>query len=106
MICLIVAGKLFHASKTCRREWYLCVEQPVFCSKIGGDDDDHAIPFPLELSQRKFYHESPSCCQQNSSTVELVDDTYDGRRVVTKRRQFIRHLSTVIFNSFTSIHCK
>ena len=25
---------------------------------------------------------SRSCCQQNSSTVELVDDTYDGRHVV------------------------
>jgi len=26
----------------CRREWYVCVEQRVFCRKMSGDDDDHA----------------------------------------------------------------
>ena len=39
----------------------------------------------LELSQTQdsnFATASRSCCQQNSSTVELVDDTYDGRRDV------------------------
>jgi len=28
---------------------------------------------------RKFCHDGRWCCQQNSSTVELVDHTYDGR---------------------------
>jgi len=41
LICLIVAGKLFHTSAPfcdCRREWYVCVEQQVFCRKISEDD--------------------------------------------------------------------
>jgi len=25
-----------------QREWYVCVEQRVFCRKMSGDDDDHA----------------------------------------------------------------
>ena len=47
MICLIVAGKLFHTRAVlrqqnfCRREWYACVEQRVFCRKMSVDDDDH-----------------------------------------------------------------
>jgi len=48
--CLIVAGKLFHTHSPAvlrqqnfsRREWYVCVEQRVFCRKMSGDDDDHA----------------------------------------------------------------
>ena len=34
------------------------------------------------LDLENFVTASRPRCQQNSSTVELVDDTYDGRRVV------------------------
>ena len=37
---------------------------------------------------------SQSCCQQNLSTVELVDRTYDGRLVVDGRTYFITRRST------------
>jgi len=46
VICLMVAGKLRHTVRRqrsfCRREWYACVEQRVFCRKMSGDNDDHA----------------------------------------------------------------
>ena len=42
------------------------------------------------------------CCQQNSSTVELVVDTCDGRRVVAIYYT-VRQLQP--FNSVTSIYC-
>ena len=42
-------------------------------------------------------------CQQNSSTVELVDHTYYGRRVVARHTQFVTRRSTSPFNSITSI---
>jgi len=43
-----IAGKLFHTRAVlrqqnfCRREWYVCVEQRVFCRKMSGDNDDRA----------------------------------------------------------------
>ena len=37
---------------------------------------------PQTLDLENFAAAIRSCFQQNSSTVELVDDTYDGRRVV------------------------
>jgi len=40
--------------------------------------------FASNSGPRKFRHDiSRSCCQQNASTVGLVDHTDDGRRVVT-----------------------
>ena len=42
------------------------------------------------LDLENFATASRSRCQQNSSTVQLVDDTYDARRVVAGRREFIQ----------------
>ena len=54
--------------------------------------------FLLELCSKlleNFATGSRSCCQKNSSTVELVDDTCDSRRVVAARTWFITRRSTV-----------
>ena len=42
------------------------------------------------LDLENFATASRSRCQKNSSTVQLVDDTYDARRVVAGRREFIQ----------------
>jgi len=40
--------------------------------------------FVPNLDLENFALASRSCCQQNSSTVEVVDHTFDGRRVVAE----------------------
>ena len=37
------------------------------------------------LDLENFVTASRSCCQRNLSTIELVDNTYDGRHVVAGR---------------------
>ena len=63
--------------------WRLHSTYPTLCCK--GPLKRRALP-SWTLSQnfglRKFRHSSRSCCQQNSSRVELVDHTYEGRRTM------------------------
>ena len=49
------------------------------------------LSFVPNSGLRKFCHD----CQQSSSTVELVDHTYDGRRVIAGRTLFNTRRSTV-----------
>jgi len=46
---------------------------------------------------------SLSCCQKHSSTVELVDDTYDGRRIVAVCYMSTTNCHPISYNSITSI---
>ena len=46
-------------------------------------------------NEKNFATPSRSYCQHSCSTVELVDHTYDGRRVVAGRTQFVTRRSTV-----------
>jgi len=49
-------------------------------SKI--EDNGYVGTLSQTLKLENFATASQSCCEQNSSTVELVDHNYDGRRAV------------------------
>ena len=69
------------------KSWFFAWGLPVLycvitCSKKFGylQKGYFILKLPHNLDLR--HTSSRPCCQQNSSTVELVDDTCDGRRVV------------------------
>jgi len=63
--------------------------------KFGKNKDSSFNSFCLKLmTKENFAIANGSCCQQNSSTVELVDDTYNNS-VAAGRTQFIARRSTV-----------
>jgi len=65
-----------------------CVKRKSVTSKNKGTFLRNFVP---NSGLRKFCHD----CQQSSSTVELVDHTYDGRRVIAGRTLFNTRRSTV-----------
>ena len=59
--------------------------------------ENKSMKFAPNSGRTNFATANRSSCQQNSSTVELADHTYDNRRVVAGRTQFITCRSTVTF---------
>jgi len=94
----IVSKRLNGSSCFWRRSFLSRFTYPTLCYKDSGISKIRY--FHLELFQslefKKIATASRSCCQQNSSTVELVDRTCDGRRVVAART-FTTQPSTVMF---------
>ena len=77
--------------------------------KFGKNKDSSFNNFCLKLMTKEIFAiANGSCCQQNSSTVELVDDTYNNI-VAAGRTQFIARRSTVTpltpFLQFVTARC-
>ena len=66
--------------------FHLSYNSTMCCKEIRIPPKRRVLPsgtLSRTLYLENFANVSPSCCQLNSSAVELVDYTYDGRRVVS-----------------------
>jgi len=80
----IVSKRLDESSRFVARRFHftcpkLCCKETQVLSKISVLSSE---TFSHTLDLQKIATTSRSCCQQNSSTVELVDDIRDDRRIV------------------------
>ena len=81
----------------------LCCKEVRVSPKNKGISLCYFVPnFMLDL--KNFTRVSQSCCQQSSLTVELVDHTYDGRRVA-RRTQLTTRRRPQCSNCITLIWC-
>jgi len=81
----------------------LCCKEVRVSPKNKGISLCYFVPnFMLDL--KNFTRVSQSCCQQSSLTVELVDHTYDGRRVA-RRTQLTARRRPQCSNCITLIWC-
>ena len=102
-----VVSKRLNRSRWFRYESFL----PLCCKEIRLSPKIRVFPsatlsqiFLLEL--KNFARASQSCCQQSSRTVELVDHTYDGRRVARRTHTSVdRSALTALLRSRMGLLC-
>ena len=98
IVCLSVRPSVPHTPVLYQNDWtdragfgmnaffHLCYNMLGEKSDISVDNGSSLWNFVPNCGLRKFRHGTRSRCQQNSSSVELVDCTCDGRRAADSRR--------------------